>query len=108
MKTLAMLAGAALLSCALPAAAQTDSQTPPPPSSPCQAQPDRNENSGDNGSETGNRQPPPGDLTKKLDPCDGVLKPPPTGDDDMTEPAPDEGNTPVIRPGEVPQQQPKQ
>lgn len=99
MKTLAMLAGAVVLG-AMPAAAQTQQQ--PPAVSPCQAEPDRN------GSDDGRagRQPPAGDLTQKLDPCDGVLKPPPTGDGDMTEPAPDLGNTPIIRPGEVPPQPP--
>jgi hypothetical protein len=100
MKTLAMLAGAVVLG-AMPAAAQTQQQ--PPAVSPCQAEPDRN-GSADGG--TGRQQPPAGDLTQKLDPCDGVLKPPPTGDGDMTEPAPDLGNMPIIRPGEVPPQPP--
>jgi hypothetical protein len=103
MKTLAMLAGAAILSGVVPAAAQTGNQAQP--SSPCQAEPDRN--GGVDAGQAGSRKPPPGDLTQKLDPCDGVLEPPPTGDSGMTEPAPDAGNTPIIRPGQVPQQAPK-
>ncbi len=39
--------------------------------------------------------------------CDGVLKPPPTGDSEMTAPLPAEGKTPVLKPGEVPVQPPK-
>ncbi|RVA67085.1 hypothetical protein, partial [Mesorhizobium sp. M7A.F.Ca.CA.001.11.2.1] len=49
-----------------------------------------------------------GNLTAKLNDCGGVLKPPPTGDQGMAAPAPDEGKTPVIKPGEVPPQPPKQ
>lgn len=37
--------------------------------------------------------------------CDGVLKPPATGDGEIVEPAPDAGKTPVIPPSNVPQQQ---
>jgi hypothetical protein len=105
MKPFAVLAGILMLACAVPAAAQTDSQ----PTSPCQAQPDQNKNSGNNAGQTGEQRPPAGgSLTQKLDPCDGVLTPPPTGDSGMTEPAPNQGKTPVIKPGEVPQQPPKQ
>ena len=39
-------------------------------------------------------------LTGKLDPCNGVLRPPPVGDQ-MTTPAPDQGKTPIIRPNEI-------
>lgn len=45
-------------------------------------------------------------LTDTLEPCDGVLKPPRTGDEEMTAPAPSEGRTPFIRPGDIPDQQP--
>ncbi|CDN51550.1 hypothetical protein [Neorhizobium galegae] len=44
-------------------------------------------------------------ATEKLSDCNGVLKPPSTGDSDFVEPAPPVGNTPVIRPDEVPQRQ---
>jgi hypothetical protein len=93
------------LSLTLPSAAQTEQ--PAGPASPCQAQPDQNSNTGNNNGQTGTEQP-SGDLSQKLDPCNGVLKPPPTGDTEMTEPAPNEGKTPVIKPGEVPPQPPKQ
>lgn len=90
-----------------PVAAQTDNQTPdqaPAQSGPCQAEP-RN----------GQQQKPPvnngvssNSLSDTLGPCDGVLQPPPTGDQGMTAPLPDEGKTPVIKPGEVPAQPPKE
>ncbi len=104
MKRLVISVGAIML-LALPAAAQTNNQ--PTPASPCQAEPDQNSNSGNNPKQAAEQKPPAGDLTQKLDPCDGVLKPPPTGDSGMTEPAPNQGNTPIIKPGEVPQQSPK-
>lgn len=52
-------------------------------------------------------QPQAGDdqsLTETLEGCGGVLEPPPVGDGEIAEPPPDEGETPVIRPGEVPEQ----
>ncbi|TIQ73249.1 MAG: hypothetical protein E5X64_39660, partial [Mesorhizobium sp.] len=62
-----------------PAAAQADDQTQDQaPAGPCQAQP-----------QNGQQQEPPanngaGDsLTEMLDPCNGVLLPPPTGDQGM-------------------------
>lgn len=42
------------------------------------------------------------DLSKKLDDCNGELRPPPIGDTEMVEPAPDTGNSRIIRPGEMP------
>ncbi|MBP1853576.1 hypothetical protein [Rhizobium halophytocola] len=41
-------------------------------------------------------------LTETLDDCNGVLKPPVVGDHEMVEPAPDTGETPVIKPQDVP------
>ena len=41
-----------------------------------------------------------------LQDCNGVLKPPPTGDREIEETPPDIGTTPVIPPGAVPQQPP--
>ncbi|ATU94970.1 hypothetical protein [Phyllobacterium zundukense] len=41
-----------------------------------------------------------------LERCKGVLIPPRTGDDEMVEPAPDIGTTPVIPPDFVPDQPP--
>jgi hypothetical protein len=95
------------LALAAPVAAQTDNETPdqaPAQSGPCQAEPQNGQqqkpppvNNGDNNS-----------LTEMLDPCNGVLQPPPTGDQGMAAPPPDEGRTPVLKPGEVPAQPPKQ
>ncbi|WP_434710387.1 hypothetical protein NMA58_12770 [Rhizobium sp. YTUHZ045] len=42
------------------------------------------------------------DLSKKLDDCNGELRPPPIGDTEMVEPAPDTGNSRIIRPGDMP------
>ena len=106
MKRLAISAFATTLLVALPAAAQTVGQQTP--ASPCQAEPDQNGNSGNDGSQSDGQKPPSGDLAKTLDPCGGVLKPPPTGDSEATKPPPDEGRTPIIKPGELPPQAPKQ
>ena len=88
-----------MLALAVPAAAQTDQQqgtnNPNPQVDKCLVQPDQ-----------GKQQPGGGDLSEKLNDCGGVLKPPATGDQGMATPAPDEGKTPVIKPGEVPAQPP--
>jgi hypothetical protein len=103
MKTLALLPCLLMATLAGPAAAQTNGQTgqAPAQSTPCQAQP-----------QDGNGQQQPksnnDSLSETLDPCDGVLQPPPTGDEGIAAPAPDEGKTPVIKPDEVPVQPPKQ
>ncbi|KGF67270.1 hypothetical protein LL06_22885 [Hoeflea sp. BAL378] len=54
-------------------------------------------------------QPQPGaspdtNLTEQLKECDGVLRPPPVGDSEFTEPAPPVGETPVIEPEDLPPQ----
>ena len=90
----------ALLALAGPAAAQDSGEGTPPV--PCQAQP-----------QDGGQQPPladdgSGNSTANLGSCGGVLQPPPSGDQGMTQPPPDQGKTPVIKPGEVPVQPPKQ
>jgi hypothetical protein len=111
MRPIVMLAVPVLLFSAQTAGAQTGTGSQPAPASPCQAEPDANTNTGnDNGGAgasagQGNRS---GGLSGKLDPCNGVLKPPPTGDEGMTEPAPDQGKTPIIKPGQVRPQAPKQ
>lgn len=48
----------------------------------------------------------PDSLTETLEPCNGVLFPPRVGDDEMTAPPPTVGRTPVIRPGDIPDQPP--
>lgn len=42
-----------------------------------------------------------------LSDCNGVVKPPSTGDTDLVRPAPAAGDTPVIPPGDIPQQNQK-
>lgn len=96
-----LVAGALALPLATPAAAQTPDQTDhrtPFQSGRCQADP-----------QNGQQKPPvngsnKNSLSETLDPCDGVLLPPPTGDQGLAAPPPDEGKTPVIKPGEVPAQ----
>lgn len=45
------------------------------------------------------------DTTETLEDCRGVLKPPPTGDREITEEPPDVGRTPTIRPDDLPETQ---
>ncbi|SDA89060.1 hypothetical protein [Mesorhizobium qingshengii] len=99
MRRLAIVPFSLVLALAAPAAAQTDPQqdSQSPQADKCRAP------------EQGNKQQPAGgDLTETLSDCGGVLKPPATGDQGMTAPAPDQGKTPVIKPGEVPAQPPAQ
>ncbi|ABC91506.1 hypothetical conserved protein [Rhizobium etli CFN 42] len=42
------------------------------------------------------------DLSEKLSDCNGELRPPPVGDTEMVEPAPDTGNSRIIRPEDMP------
>jgi hypothetical protein len=44
-----------------------------------------------------------GELSQKLEDCNGVLKAPQTGDPDMVEPAPDTGGGRVIDPNALPE-----
>jgi hypothetical protein len=100
-----MLVTAAFVSMAPAALAQSGEAQPPPQN--CQATPPTNGNSGNNGqsgkvdaSHTGSTS-----AAGKLDTCDGVLRPPPTGDRAMTRPPPSTGEMPVIKPGQLPPQQ---
>lgn len=43
-------------------------------------------------------------LSGSLQPCGGVLKPPPTGDKNAAQPPDDGSQMPVIKPGQVPPQ----
>jgi predicted transglutaminase-like cysteine proteinase len=97
MKPLAVVS--VMLALAMPAMAQTNQQqNPAGQADKCRMQPDQG----------GKQQPGGGNLTDKLNDCGGVLKPPATGDQGMAAPAPDEGKTPVIKPGDVPAQPPAQ
>lgn len=48
------------------------------------------------------------ELGAKLERCGSVLRPPPTGDQELVEPAPATGDATVISPEQLPEQQPPQ
>jgi hypothetical protein len=97
--------GVAFSLLAAPALAQMSPPAPAPDTPEnCRALPDDGDNATAPGAEANPRQPP----DQQLQACRGVLTPPPTGDTDMTAPPPDGGQTPVITPPEVPEQQPSQ
>lgn len=104
----AKLVGVLMLALAFPAMAQAAEETAPgqtgSQTEKCKVQPEPESGKPTQNDKTGDQK----NLTQKLDPCNGVLTPPPTGDTGMTKPAPDEGKTPVIKPGEIPAQPPKQ
>lgn len=100
MRTLAIMPFGLMLALAVPAAAQQQNEAPQ--ADKCRAQTEQG------AKHQPGQQADDGNLTAKLNDCGGVLKPPPTGDQGMAAPAPDEGKTPVIKPGEVPPQPPKQ
>jgi len=82
-----------------PAFAEDAGANPPPQK--CRAEPQAN---GSDNSQTDATASP--SLTDKLAPCDGVLKPPAIGDQEMTQPPPATGEMPVIKPRDLPEQQP--
>ncbi|MER9297863.1 hypothetical protein NKI38_15410 [Mesorhizobium sp. M0621] len=105
MRILAIVPFSLMLALAMPVAAQTDQQqndSQAAPADKCRAQTEQD------AKQQPEQQAGGGNLTETLNDCGGVLKPPPTGDQGMAAPAPDEGKTPVIKPGEVPPQLPKQ
>lgn len=80
----------------------------PSPVAKCQAAPQQQTQNGQIpdgqaiGGKTANGQAPSQSLSGNLANCNGVLKPPSTGDQELVEPAPQTGNMPVIKPGETP------
>ncbi|AYD04693.1 hypothetical protein [Neorhizobium sp. NCHU2750] len=88
---IAVLAATSLVSvlAQLPAAAQTPAQ------SDCTARPPSS-------SEANRKAEKMPDLSDKLDKCNGELKAPPVGDGDIIEPAPDTGNSRIVKPGQLP------
>ena len=115
-----ILCSALLLALSQPAPAQTPEEPGEPAAEDCQVEPDE-DGAPDLSEEDEGIDPfppdepvlPDGDsdgedltLTERLAPCNGVLEPPATGDQEMTTPPPDEGETPIIRPGELPEQPP--
>ncbi|MBI2255324.1 MAG: hypothetical protein HYU58_11940 [Proteobacteria bacterium] len=85
-----------------PAFAQTTDDQAPDAQEKCRAAPDENGNAEPSGDAAGQQTP----LTQTLEECRGVLKPPPTGDTDMTAPPPEGGKTPMIKPPDIPEQPP--
>jgi hypothetical protein len=90
---------------AVPAAAQTTGDAGVQPDK-CRVQPQQGDQPSQGGGQASQGGTESGNLTAKLNDCNGVLKPPATGDQEMTTPAPAQGNMPIIKPGEVPAQPP--
>ena len=82
------------------AAAQTTDQPAGQPEN-CQAQPDGNTTQN---KDVQQQKPRSDNLSGSLQPCGGVLKPPPTGDRNATAPPSTGSDMPVIKPGQVPPQ----
>jgi hypothetical protein len=76
-----------------------------PPPEKCRAEP-QTDTQGQQNNTDSNGQSASSSLTEKLDPCDGVLKPPAIGDQEMTRLPPATGEMPVIKPRDLPEQQP--
>jgi hypothetical protein len=95
----ALFTAAMLLISALPAAAQGTDQPKAPQD--CQAMPDSD--NGGNGTQKQDGQQ-SDNLSGSLQPCGGVLKPPPTGDKNAAQPPDNGSQMPVIKPGQVPPQ----
>jgi hypothetical protein len=85
-----------------PGFAEDAGVNPPPEKCRAEPQPDSQgqQESTDNNGQAASRS-----LTEKLAPCDGVLAPPAVGDQEMTQPPPADGEMPVIKPRDLPQQQ---
>ena len=98
MKKVLLVAAVALIP-VLPAVAQTAAQPKDQQAQNCQAKPDANDPQ-----QKQKQQADTDELSKQLSNCGGVLKPPPTGDQNATTPPPTGSEMPVIKPGEVPPQ----
>ncbi|CDX59085.1 conserved exported hypothetical protein [Mesorhizobium plurifarium] len=102
MKKALIIAAFALIP-TLPAVAQTAQQQDEQPKDQqmqnCQAKPDANDQQQKQKQEADTDE-----LSKQLGNCGGVLKPPPTGDQNATTPPPTGNDMPVIKPGQVPPQ----
>ncbi|MDG4882979.1 hypothetical protein [Mesorhizobium sp. WSM4884] len=102
----ALLGLAIVLMSGISAVAQTQPKNPQ--IEDCQVKPDENATPKANGEQPkaqANDQ--SNNLSGSLEPCGGVLKPPPTGDKNATVPPADNSQMPVIKPGELPPQTPK-
>ncbi|TPI18108.1 MULTISPECIES: hypothetical protein [unclassified Mesorhizobium] len=95
----ALLIAALTLIPAMPAAAQVVAQPKDRLTQNCQVKPDANDQA-----QKQKQQADTDELSEQLGNCGGVLKPPPTGDQNATTPPPTGNDMPVIKPGEVPPQ----
>lgn len=100
MRLRAALSLPALLLLAAPAFGQTGEEQAPESRDRCRPSPDEQESAGPD-VDMKDREP----LSDMLEDCGAVLPPPPTGDSEIAEPPPDVGETPVIRPQDIPEQQ---
>lgn len=95
----------AVMSCLMapPVLAQTQNETRAPSAQEDCAlkSQDGQDSAGSNGQSGSDGQ----GLSGKLEDCDGVLKPPKTGDPELVKPAPNKGVTPVIPPKALPDKQ---
>lgn len=92
----ALLIAAFSLIPVLPAAAQTPQRPNDQQTQNCQAKPDANDQT-----QKQKQQAETDQLSKQLTDCGGVLKPPPTGDQNAKTPPPTGNDMPVIKPGQV-------
>jgi hypothetical protein len=92
------LAGLGLAGPGLGLAQQTSPPAPTVPPADCTV-PSQGGQHGAGGTSAGQIQKGPRNLAD----CNGVLRPPAVGDQDLVEPAPPTGQMPVIRPGDLPQ-----
>ena len=91
--------GSALPALVLPAGAQEVPGTSPGISGDnCRA------TGSDSKSQDDQLQSPSDEFASIVQDCRGVLTPPPVGDNDIVQPAPEAGATPVVPPGAVPDQ----
>jgi len=94
----ALLGAAIVLASALPVTAQTGNQPENPKIENCEVKPDAvHKDNGQKNAQSDN-------LSGSLAPCGGVLKPPPTGDQNAAQPPANGSDMPVIKPGQVPPQ----
>ena len=101
MRLLACLSIIAMTMSVSPVLAQDEAE-PSSQQDRCQAHPDAKDNRGGTEPDNDDERNSTADV---LEDCGGVLRPPPTGDREMTEPPPETGKTPVIRPEDLPGQQ---
>lgn len=84
---------------AVPASGQPGEKEQPPVDDRCGVVPGDENRSPDAERETDGAEK---SLSEVLEDCNGILDPPPVGDSEIVEPPPETGETPVIRPDDLP------